>query len=134
MNLELLLSTLDKVRSNGKGRYQACCPSHADKSPSLQITDNGQRILIHCFAGCTSDEILAACGLDHGVLYPDDDKPYVLTEKMAQKRAEKEKEQFISDELFYEIFKTMTRQGHSASDQEIQRYRGIVSKKYRRAL
>ena len=31
------LSRLEKVRRTGKGRWQACCPVHNDKNPSMSI-------------------------------------------------------------------------------------------------
>lgn len=35
------------------GRYGvACCPAHNDKSPSLQISDGGVDVTVHCHAGC----------------------------------------------------------------------------------
>ena len=69
---EILLSKLDKVKRTGAGRWLACCPAHADKGPSLSIreTDDG-RVLVHCFAGCSAVEILAAVGLELRDLYPE---------------------------------------------------------------
>ncbi|TXR56469.1 hypothetical protein [Quadrisphaera setariae] len=44
------------------------CPAHADSAPSLHVTvaDDG-RVLVHCFAGCTVEEVLAAlhCSWKH---------------------------------------------------------------------
>ena len=70
-----LLSRLDKVRSRGGGRYEACCPAHNDSSPSLSIyiKDDG-RILLHCWAGCAVDDVVGAIGLAMGDLFPDTDK------------------------------------------------------------
>ena len=50
----------------------ACCPAHDDKSPSLSIRelDDG-RILIHCFAGCSVEEVLSAVGLTFDDLFPE---------------------------------------------------------------
>jgi hypothetical protein len=63
-NLDNLLSRLQKVRKNGKD-YMACCPSHPDKSPSLTIAEKEDgRVLVHCFAGCSADEVLGAIGLE----------------------------------------------------------------------
>ena len=63
-NLDNLLSRLQKVRKNGKD-YMACCPSHQDRSPSLTIAEKEDgRVLIHCFAGCSPDEVLGAIGLE----------------------------------------------------------------------
>lgn len=35
-----------------------CCPAHADRTPSLSITIGRRAILLHCFAGCTNEEVL----------------------------------------------------------------------------
>jgi 5S rRNA maturation endonuclease (ribonuclease M5) len=53
----------------------ARCPAHPDKSPSLSasIGDDG-RILIHCFAGCELENILAAVSVDMADLFPDTDR------------------------------------------------------------
>ena len=71
MSAEILLSKLDKVKRTGAGRWLACCPAHADKGPSLSIreTDDG-RALVHCFAGCSAVDILAAVDMDIADLFP----------------------------------------------------------------
>jgi hypothetical protein len=70
--IEALLSRLDKVKPNGNGKWQALCPAHPDKSPSLAIklTDDG-KILIHCFAGCSVVDIVSAVGLELSDLMPE---------------------------------------------------------------
>ncbi|MFU8789517.1 MAG: CHC2 zinc finger domain-containing protein [Methylobacter sp.] len=70
--LNNLLSKLDKVKANGNGKWLACCPAHNDKSPSLAIkeTEDG-KILIHCFSGCSSAEVIGALGLEMSELMPD---------------------------------------------------------------
>lgn len=70
--IDKLLFRLDKVRSNGNGKYMACCPAHDDRSPSLSIkeTDTG-RVLVHCFAGCLAADVMAAVGLTLADLYLD---------------------------------------------------------------
>ena len=42
--------------------YKARCPCHDDKNPSLSVKMNG-RLLLHCFAGCSYERIVAALGL-----------------------------------------------------------------------
>ncbi len=70
-----LLSRLDKVRKTGPGRWNARCPAHDDKSPSLTVRelDDG-RILIHCFTGCSPADVLAAVGLEFADLFPPDSR------------------------------------------------------------
>ncbi len=70
--LDNLLSRLTKVRQTGKSEFVACCPSHADKSPSMTIREiEPDHILLHCFGGCSAGEILGAVGLTFDDVYPD---------------------------------------------------------------
>ena len=59
MNLERVLARLQGVRRNGE-QWVARCPAHADKSPSLSLRDENGKVLFHCFAGCTVEDICAA--------------------------------------------------------------------------
>jgi len=67
-----LLSHLVGVREIRSGQFYARCPAHDDRSPSLSIHDTGDKILIHCFAECKPDAVLAAIGLTFSDLYPED--------------------------------------------------------------
>ncbi len=54
---------LETTHRNGRG-YVARCPAHDDRSPSLHISEGDDgRILIHCFSGCTTEEIVDSVGL-----------------------------------------------------------------------
>ena len=57
-SLPLSLSLLNKVRRCRSG-WMACCPAHEDRSPSLSIKVIYDRVLLHCFAGCS---LIAICG------------------------------------------------------------------------
>lgn len=73
MGLETLLSRLEKVKAgNAVGRWNARCPAHDDRSPSLTIRyeDDG-RILLHCFAGCSALDVVHAIGLKITDLFPE---------------------------------------------------------------
>lgn len=72
MPIDDLLNRLEKVKLRGRGQWIACCPHHSDKSPSMTIRelDDG-RILLHCFAGCPPNDILASIGLRFSDLFPD---------------------------------------------------------------
>jgi hypothetical protein len=52
------------ARRTGAGKWMARCPVHDDQHPSLSIsTGDDGRTLLHCFAGCSLADILAAIGL-----------------------------------------------------------------------
>ena len=72
MDVNNLLSKLEKVRSTGNGKWMACCSAHNDRSPSLAIkqTDDG-KLLLHCFSGCSVVDILGAIGLELSDLMPE---------------------------------------------------------------
>ncbi|HCS08679.1 MAG TPA: virulence-associated protein E [Pseudomonas sp.] len=74
--LEKVLNCLDKVKPVGPNKWKACCPAHDDKNPSLAIseTSNGT-ILLKCWAGCTTREIVSAIGLELRDLFPGDKQP-----------------------------------------------------------
>jgi DNA primase len=73
MELEDFLSRLEKVRGKN-GSFTACCPAHRDKSPSLAIRQDGERILLHCFAGCGAKDVVSAVGLTLGDLFQEEKK------------------------------------------------------------
>jgi len=66
-----LIARLDGVIDRGDSKWYARCPAHEDRSPSLSIHDTGERILIHCFADCATEGVLAAVGLTFRDLYSD---------------------------------------------------------------
>ncbi|WP_028100450.1 hypothetical protein [Pseudoduganella violaceinigra] len=71
MSIESLLEKLDGVRQTGHGKFVARCPSHNDSNPSLSITVTGLGVvLLHCFAGCATCDVLDAVDLDFADLYP----------------------------------------------------------------
>ena len=69
--LNLFLNRLDGVKTNGSFKWLAKCPAHNDRSPSLAIKLADDRILSHCFAGCSVQAVLDAVGLDMADLFPD---------------------------------------------------------------
>lgn len=71
MTAETLLQSLEKVRQTAPGRWVARCPAHTDKGPSLSVreTDDG-KVLVHCFAGCSTHEIVSAVGMTVDQLFP----------------------------------------------------------------
>ncbi len=54
-----------RAKRNGNG-YIDHCPAHKDNKPSLSINfAQDGKLLLHCFAGCSFEEILRASGLSH---------------------------------------------------------------------
>jgi hypothetical protein len=74
MSPEALLARLQRVRRNGRG-WQALCPAHADRNPSLSICEVDGKILLCCFAGCTAEAICAALGIKLSNLFPERREP-----------------------------------------------------------
>jgi len=77
MTLDDFMRRLEGVRPNGKG-FTARCPGpahgHGDRHNSLSVTpgDDG-RILLNCFTGCSTDDIVSALGLTMADLMPPKD-------------------------------------------------------------
>jgi hypothetical protein len=72
-SIERVLSQLKKVRQMGDTKWTSCCPAHEDRDPSLSITLNeaGDKILLHCHAGCSNDAVRSALGLEWSDLFSD---------------------------------------------------------------
>ena len=71
MSAEALLPRLNRVKETGHGKYVACCPAHDDRSPSLSVTEKDGKTLLHCFAGCETEDVLCAVGLTFADLMPE---------------------------------------------------------------
>lgn len=73
--VDLVLSRFKGVRPNGTG-HMALCPAHDDRNPSLSISPgNGSGLLIKCFAGCDTEAVLKAVGLDWQDILPPRETP-----------------------------------------------------------
>lgn len=65
MRTDLILDRLQKVKAAGTDKWQACCPAHDDKSPSLSIKQTTEgNTLLKCWAGCYTADICAAIGIE----------------------------------------------------------------------
>ena len=75
MNIEDFLSKLEKVEADGEGGWMACCPGHDDHNPSMHVNVGADgRILVKCFTGCSTEDIVAGMGLKLKDLMPDTGK------------------------------------------------------------
>ena len=64
------LVDLLSAKRNGAG-WIAKCPTHEDRQPSLSIHEGADgRVLLKCFAGCTTANLVAAIGLTLRDLFP----------------------------------------------------------------
>ncbi|MFI8751256.1 CHC2 zinc finger domain-containing protein [Vreelandella lionensis] len=82
-----ILDRLDKVKENGPGRWLACCPAHQDRSPSLAVRETSDgTILMKCFAGCPTGDVLAAIGLELKDLFPQRDNDAYTASKRPGER------------------------------------------------
>jgi DNA primase len=67
--LDKLETTGKTVRVNGNNTAQAQCPAHDDRTPSLTITATAGSLLLHCHAGCDTDDVLSALGFTMADLF-----------------------------------------------------------------
>lgn len=70
VKIEEFLERLEGVQKSGGG-WVACCPAHGDSNPSLSISESGNRILVHCHAGCNAAAIVESMGLKMKDLFTD---------------------------------------------------------------
>lgn len=72
MNIEQIITKFEYVKQSGICKWICRCPAHKDNSPSLRVsvlTDG--RILLHCFAGCRTEDVVASIGLKMSDLFND---------------------------------------------------------------
>lgn len=70
-----VLARLAGVKRAGAG-HVGRCPAHEDRQASLSIgTGRDGRVLLHCHAGCATEAVVAALGLDLRALMPPDPRP-----------------------------------------------------------
>lgn len=95
MTVEAFTQLLEGVRQTYRG-YQARCPAHGDRSPSLSIREaEDGRILLHCFAGCHARQVCDALGIRIQDLYPHakGDPHQIRAAKLQRHRREQAKAQ-----------------------------------------
>ena len=67
-----LLLRLDAVRQVGAGRWRARCPAHDGKNANVLSIGEGSdgTVLVKCFHGCSTSEVVGAVGLELADLFP----------------------------------------------------------------
>lgn len=99
MNIEEFLSRLEGVQGGADAtRWTARCPAHDDGQNSLgiHVTPQG-KILLKCYAGCPTTDIVAAMGLKMSDLFADDRKAMGKQRKASGKKATTEKKSAVAD-------------------------------------
>lgn len=67
-----ILAACKKVRTTSPGSWVACCPAHEDRSPSMTVRETPDGMtLVHCFAGCSVEDICGATGVALEDLFPE---------------------------------------------------------------
>jgi len=123
MDVNLILSRLNKVKKVGNNRWKACCPAHDDNSPSLQIDLVKDKILLHCFSHhCEVSDILDSINLDFSdiFLYPPESSGPVVSKIEP------------CDDIYVQVYQAKVRNGECPSQIDIHRYKEIMNKKYRK--
>jgi 5S rRNA maturation endonuclease (ribonuclease M5) len=84
--MELVIQQLQTHGTNPKQRgdtYMARCPAHEDNTPSLSISPGTEpdSVLLHCFAGCSIDQITTAIGITPKQLFKARERTNTLGEQ-----------------------------------------------------
>lgn len=61
----MLKSKINEISAKLSGKqttdgYVCLCPAHNDRNPSLSITEKDGKILVHCHAGCSQENVIQA--------------------------------------------------------------------------
>ncbi len=73
-SLDDFLLLLKDVKQSKDGQYEALCPGHNDKNRSLSVKQADDKLLVQCFAGCNTANILKALNLEFKDLFLNSDK------------------------------------------------------------
>ena len=70
LTVDDLAARCEYAKRSGRG-WQAKCPVHEDRSPSLSISEGNRATLIYCHDGCTLEELGEALGCTRQQLFYD---------------------------------------------------------------
>lgn len=81
MHVEEIIKKFRSVKKIGTNSYQCICPCHNDKQASLTVTEENDKILLYCHAGCSTKDILSSIGLKEKDLFNNTkEKPKIIAE------------------------------------------------------
>jgi hypothetical protein len=69
-----ILNRFERVKKISGG-WTVRCPVHEDRTPSLSISEGREGIVLKCHAGCETEDIVAAVGLQMADLFYDVSRP-----------------------------------------------------------
>ncbi len=78
MDVDELAALLPAAKPARRGGFVARCPAHEDDAPSLSVQQGNKGVVVHCFAGCSADAIMAALGRTTADLFNDEPEPVVV--------------------------------------------------------
>jgi hypothetical protein len=74
--LATVTDALERLDCSPRGpahKFTARCPSHDDRGPSLSVAEGiDGRVLVYCHAGCRTEDVVAALGLEMRDLFDGD--------------------------------------------------------------
>lgn len=116
--LDEFVSRLDKARFTGHGHGIARCPAHDDRMPSLTFREGDDgRVLVHCFGGCSVEQVVAAVGLTLSDIMPEGPLD-VLPNKRSRIPARDVLEAMAFSALVVAIMASHMAQGKQLSEEE----------------
>ena len=80
-SLDDFLLLLKGVKQGKDGQYKALCPGHYDRNRSLSIKQADGKLLVKCFAGCNTADILKPLGLESKDLFMNSHKTNTKPER-----------------------------------------------------
>lgn len=95
--MKSILQRLEGVKGRD-GKYMARCPCHSDSTPSLSVSlGSDNKILLKCFAGCSTEDIVRAMGLEMKDLFAESATTFpVYEERQRKQSATQEAEYFYA--------------------------------------
>lgn len=127
---ENMLNHLSGVKVTGAGKWQAQCPSHDDKSPSLSVKEtNDGTLLLRCWAGCNASEIVGAMGLGLSDLFPKVDHSFQARTPSRALIEARQQERIVGQEQGYIEAAERAVSIHHAATRDATRHGYILHKK-----
>ena len=126
--IDKVLVRLGKVKpkkptKNGLSQWLALCSAHADKSPSLTITECADNtVLLKCWSGCTASEIVSAIGLELKDLFKYEPTQYSKGNSNQPIKKLPSKQAIAHEKLIVSIAEANLNKGQQLNKTDKQRY------------